>query len=166
MWKVQTVKFSLFMNNLRHFKFGILFVICLLFNSGCAFDISNHQVSSESWSKPQFCNKYLHGNIYSRTELYFGLSKPNGVVTEEEFQNFINTEVTPRFPNGLTLLSGKGQFKDSTGTITIEGSKLLILFYIFDTESNSRVEQIREAYKKTFQQESVMRADEQSCVSF
>ena len=154
------------MNNLRHFKFGILFVICLLFNSGCAFDISNHQIRSEIWSEPQSWNKYLHGNIYSRTELYFGLSKPNGVVTEEEFQNFINTEVTPRFPNGLTLLSGKGQFKDSTGTITIEGSKLLILFYIFDTESNSRVEQIREAYKNTFQQESVMRVDEQSCVSF
>ncbi len=166
MWKVQTVKFSLFMNILKQSTIGVFLFTGLFFNSGCAFDISNHQIRSEIWSEPGFCNQLLHGNIYSRTELYFGLSKPNGVVTEEEFQNFINTEVTPRFPNGLTLLSGKGQFKDSTGTITIEGSKLLILFYIFDTESNSRVEQIREAYKNTFQQESVMRVDEQSCVSF
>jgi hypothetical protein len=87
-------------------------------------------------------------------------------VTEEEFQHFVDTEVTPRFPDGLTLLTGTGQFKDSTGTIIQEGSKLLILLYPFNQKSNRAVEQIREAYKDTFQQESVLRVDEQSCVSF
>ena len=87
-------------------------------------------------------------------------------MTEEEFQHFVDTEVTPRFPDGLTLLTGTGQFKDSTGTIIQEGSKLLILLYPFNQKSNRAVEQIREAYKDTFQQESVLRVDEQSCVSF
>ncbi|MFH0352075.1 MAG: DUF3574 domain-containing protein [Chromatiales bacterium] len=54
----------------------------------------------------------------------------------------------------LTLLSGTGQFKDSTGTIIQEGSKLLILLYPFNKESNRAVEKIREEYKKDFQQES------------
>jgi hypothetical protein len=152
-------------NNLRQFIFGIYFVTGLFLNSGCAFG-PNQQIHSESWSKQEFCKHQLHGNIYARTELYFGLSKPNGVVTEDEFQNFINTEVTPRFPNGLTLLSGKGQFRDSAATLIKEGTKLLILLYAFNNESSIAVEQIREAYKKTFQQESVMRVDEQSCVSF
>jgi len=91
------------MNKLRHSKIGIIFVVGLFFNSGCAFESTNRYVSAGNWSEPGFCTQFLHGNIYSRTELYFGLSKSNGVVTEEEFQNFINTEVTPRFPNGLTL---------------------------------------------------------------
>jgi len=152
-------------NNLRQFITGVFFITGLFLNSGCAFD-PNQQIHSETWSEQEFCKHQLHGNIYARTELYFGLSKPNGVVTEEEFQNFINTEVTPRFPNGLTLLSGKGQFRETTGILTKEGTKLLILLYIFNYESSIAVEQIRETYKKTFQQESVMRVDEQSCVSF
>jgi Protein of unknown function (DUF3574) len=87
-------------------------------------------------------------------------------VTEEEFHRFIDTKVTPRFPEGLTLINAKGQFKDSTGTIVQEGSKLLILLYPFSKESNQAVEQIRADYKKDFQQESVLHVDEQSCVSF
>jgi hypothetical protein len=152
-------------NNFQRFITGIFFVIGLFLNSGCAFDANQH-IHSENWSEQEFCKHRLHGNIYVRTELYFGLSKPNGEVTEDEFQNFINTEVTPRFPNGLTLLSGKGQFKDSTGAIIKEGVRLLILLYTFSNESSGVVEQIRDAYKKTFQQESVMRVDEQCCVSF
>ncbi len=154
-----------FANNLRQFIIGIIFVTGLFLNSGCAFG-PNQQIHSATWSEQGFCKHPLQGNIYARTELYFGLSKPNGVVTEEEFQSFINNEVTPRFPNGLTLLSGKGQFRDSAGTLVIEGTKLLILLYTFNNESSIAVEQIREAYKNTFQQESVMRVDEQSCVSF
>jgi Protein of unknown function (DUF3574) len=116
---------------------------------------------------PGYAGKPEKGELFSRTELFFGLSRSNGPdVTEEEFQHFVDTEVTPRFPDGLTLLTGTGQFKDSTGTIIQEGSKLLILLYPFNQKSNRAVEQIREAYKDTFQQESVLRVDEQSCVSF
>jgi len=85
---------------------------------------------------------------------------------EPEFQNFIDTEVTPRFPDGLTVLSGIGQFRDSAGTIIQEGSKLLILLYPFNKKSNLAVEEIRTEYKEDFQQQSVLRVDEQSCVSF
>src|SRR6185503_16288331 len=44
------------------------------------------------------------GEVWNRTELYFGSSKPDGsVVTEAEYQLFVNNEVTPRFPDGLTV---------------------------------------------------------------
>jgi hypothetical protein len=113
-----------------------------------------------------FCRHSLNEDLLVRTELFFGLSRPGGVVTEEEFQTFLDTEVTSRFPDGLTLLSGKGQFKNSAGTIVQEGSKLLILIYPFSTQSNAAVEEIRTQYKASFQQESVLRTDERSCVSF
>jgi hypothetical protein len=106
---------------------------------------------------------------FARTELFFGLSKPGGgVVTEEEFKGFVDLYVTPRFPDGLTLLSGVGQFRDASGTTIVEGSKLLILLYPArgSGDANRAIEQIRSDYKTRFEQQSVLRADDLSCVSF
>lgn len=107
------------------------------------------------------------GSIFHRTELYFGRDKPGGEVSEEQFQHFLAVEVTKRFPDGLTLIDGLGQFLDSSGTIVKEKSKLLILFYpLSDRQADSRVEDIRTAYRGQFQQESVLRTDTLERVSF
>lgn len=155
------------MNQMRHIIVGISLAAGLALNNAWALDISAPQAHAGALSERSFCEKRLHGKPFSRTELFFGLSRSSGPdVTEEEFQNFIDTKVTPRFPDGLNLLSGTGQFKDSTGTIIQEGSKILILLYPFNKESNLAVEKVREEYKKAFQQESVLRVDDQSCLSF
>lgn len=106
--------------------------------------------------------------IWSRTELYFGSQKPDGsFVSDEEFSQFINNEVTNKFPDGLTLLTGYGQFKNSAGTIIREKSFVLILFYPAQTQdANKRIQEIRDAYKKAYFQESVLRADSYSIISF
>lgn len=113
------------------------------------------------------CKYTLGGELFMRTELVFGMSRSNGPdITEAEFRGFVDEFVTPRFPDGLTLLSGDGQFKDSTGATIKEKSKLLVLLYPFSKHSSRLVEAIRDDYKTMFQQESVLRIDEQSCVSF
>jgi hypothetical protein len=102
------------------------------------------------------------GTCFDRTELFFGSGKPDGsAVSEAEFQQSIDQEITPRFPDGLTLLTGLGQFRGSSGDIVRERSMLLILLYPPDTRraSSESIEMIREKYKSTFQQESVLRAD-------
>jgi hypothetical protein len=155
------------MNQMRFIFVGLFLTGCLELNSAAALDYSTQQASDKIANEYKFCKGKLKGDIFLRTELYFGLSRNSGPdVTEEEFQRFIDTKVTPRFPDGLTLINAKGQFKDSTGAIIQEGSKLLILLYPFNMESNQSVEQIRTDYKQDFQQESVLRVDEQSCVSF
>lgn len=119
------------------------------------------------WSERRICERLINGEIFARTELLFGLSRSNGPdITEEEFQGFIDLQVTPRFPEGLTLLSGNGQFQDSAGNIIQEGSKLLILLYPFSKDRSALVDEVRAEYKSAFQQESVLRVDEHSCVSF
>jgi hypothetical protein len=102
---------------------------------------------------------------FFRTELYFGSLKPDGTeVTEAEWATFLENVVTPAFPDGLTVLTGYGQFKNSSGTIIRERSTLLILLYPSDWQSrqssNAKIEQIRTAYKQQFQQESVLRVDD------
>jgi hypothetical protein len=108
---------------------------------------------------------------FLRTELYFGSNKPDGsVVTPDQFQAFLTAEITPRFPDGLTLLTGLGQFKGSSGVVERERSMVLILLYPIDTarSSGQKIEEIRALYNQKFQQESVLRADEPlpECVSF
>jgi hypothetical protein len=120
-----------------------------------------------AWSERRICEQLIKGEIFARTELLFGLSRSNGPdITEEEFQGFIDLQVTPRFPEGLTLLSGNGQFQDSAGNTVQEGSKLLILLYPFSRGRSALADEIRAEYKTAFQQQSVLRVDEHSCVSF
>ena len=119
------------------------------------------------FSEQQLCTRVLKSEFFARTELLFGLSRSGAPdITEQEFKQFIDTKVTPRFPDGLTVLSGDGQFKDASGAIVAEGSKLLVLLYPFSPQSSKLVEEIRRDYKELFQQESVLRVDDLSCVSF
>jgi hypothetical protein len=110
----------------------------------------------------------LFGELFAKTELFFGSAKPDGsMVTLEEFRLFLGQEVTPRFPDGLTLLVGLGHFREASGATVQERSMLLILLYPFrQSGSSDNIEQIREAYKIAFQQQSVLRVDSRACVSF
>jgi hypothetical protein len=107
------------------------------------------------------------GKLFHRTELYFGRNSPNGEITEEQFAHFLEVEVTKRFPDGLTVLDGLGQFLGSSGKVEKEKSKLLILLYpLNDRQADQKIEDIRDAYKGQFQQESVLRVDTFERVSF
>ncbi len=65
-------------------------------------------------------------------------------------------EVTPRFPDGLTILDANGQFLGSKGIIK-EKTKLLILIYSNREEDKQEIQEIIDEYKTKFQQESVLR---------
>jgi hypothetical protein len=139
---------------IRHRKVLIAWLlvsVLLLTNQNIAANYANIENSSIA-----FAEKFY------RTELYFGMDKPKGgEVTEEDWNKFLETEITPRFPNGLTVLEGYGQFKDSAGKIERENSRVLILLYAKKDRqtANRKIEEIRTAYKKQFEQESVLRID-------
>jgi hypothetical protein len=87
-------------------------------------------------------------------------------VSAEEFKQFLDVAVTPCFPDGLTLLTGKGQFRESDGRIVQETSFVLVLLYPQETrkESNVRIEALRTLYKDHFLQQSVLRVDDPRAV--
>jgi hypothetical protein len=107
---------------------------------------------------------------YARSELFFGKSIPGGgTVTDAAFAQFLDQEVTPRFPTGFTVIPSMGQYRETNGVIDHEASDILILFYPRDAASDAskKIDEIRATYNHTFHQESVLREDEQSsCVSF
>jgi len=98
----------------------------------------------------------IRTNIFVQDELYFGINKPAGQVSERDFQWFLQQEVTPRFPDGLTVLDANGQFLGSKGIIK-EKTKLLILIHSNREEDKQEIQEIIDEYKTKFQQESVQR---------
>jgi hypothetical protein len=104
---------------------------------------------------------------WERTELYMGLSRPDGsTIGEADFQGFVDSEVTPRFPDGLTLFAGAGQWRGGDGKIVKEDSRVLVLLHPDTPGVDRELEAIRGAYIERFAQESVLRVDGASCVSF
>ncbi len=106
-----------------------------------------------------------------RTELFFGSAKPDGTaVTDAEWRDFLNKEITERFPDGLTVLSGVGQWQEADDTIVQETSRIVIILYPgeYAHDSGLKIEEIRAAYETQYHQESVLRADDSRpvCTSF
>jgi hypothetical protein len=104
----------------------------------------------------------------NRLELIFGLDiKGGGRITEKDWYSFLETEVTPRFPDGLTTFDGYGQWKvPGDGRIARLKTKLLLIWYAPSEQAENAIQAVREAYKTKFNQISVMRIDGQDCVSF
>lgn len=105
--------------------------------------------------------------VMARLEMLFGTSRAQGApITDDEWTSFLDTEVTPRFPGGLTVLRGPGQWRDSDGHLAKEQSNILVIWHDATSSTEAHIEAIRSAYKERFDQESVMRVDSASCVSF
>ena len=89
--------------------------------------------------------------------LYFGLSTSQGPVTPAQWDDFLSREVTPRFPDGLTVWDAKGEWKDSKGVIGKEPSKVLLLVHPDNAAEDKAIQAIIDSYKEKFNQESVLR---------
>jgi hypothetical protein len=103
-----------------------------------------------------------------QTDLYFGRNIPGGgEVSESQFQAFVDSVITPKFPAGLTILDARGQFQDSTQTVIKEPSKVVSLIFEDTLTNESSVNQIITAYLQQFKQESVLVATNEAVkVSF
>ena len=99
-----------------------------------------------------------------RTTLYFGMSRPTGAVSELEWQLFLRDDVTPRFPEGLTVWDAQGQWKAKSG-IEQERSKVLLIVHPEGAAARSSVLALIDVYRKKFQQESVLWETARVCVA-
>jgi hypothetical protein len=98
--------------------------------------------------------------------LFFGTAKPTGVVTPEEWAEFLRDTVTPRFPQGLTVSQASGEWRGADGALVHESSYLLHLVHADDASSEKNVAKLVSVYKERFQQEAVLRVTVGVCVSF
>jgi hypothetical protein len=143
-----------------HHKRHILFVILLTLSFlSCTDSTGNVRGTVQPF----------YGQPYVQTILVFGLSKPGGgSVSEEEWTSFVDTYVTPEFKEGLTIVDSDGQWMMESGEVIKEDSRILILLYENESgaEVDDSIEQIKETYKKLFDQEALLRITSAAGVSF
>ena len=106
---------------------------------------------------------------YKRTaELLFGRNvggRPG--VSEAEFARFVTREITPRFPDGLTVIDARGQWRDrASNTIVREPSKVVLIALPGQAADDENLQAIIAAYKARFRQDSVGLIVRPACVSF
>ncbi len=71
----------------------------------------------------------LSGSPMVEARLFFGRNIGDRLgVTDKAWARFVNTDIAPRFPDGLTIQDAAGHWRDSaTGRLVREPSKILTL---------------------------------------
>jgi hypothetical protein len=126
---------------------------------GLAWCSSANAQSSECHAglKPQEVAQLLFGrNIGDRI-----------AVSETQWGRFVDREISPRFPEGLTVLDAKGAWRDTARkTIVHEPSKVVEIVLPGKPDDVEQLNQIAQAYKTRFRQQSVGIVVRGACVSF
>jgi hypothetical protein len=88
-------------------------------------------------------------------------------VSEGDFGRFVDREIMSRFPNGLTVFNVAGQWREQArDKIVREPSKVVQIVLPGQVDDIARLNEIVEAYKTRFKQQSVVMIVRPACVSF
>jgi hypothetical protein len=104
------------------------------------------------------------------TKLYFGLGPADHSeqgISEARWREFLDREVTPRFPDGLSVLDIYGQWQGKNQTTPERlRTKCLVIDYQDTQPNRDKIEAIRAAWKRLTGDQSVMRVTVPADVSF
>jgi len=99
--------------------------------------------------------------------LYFGQNiGMDRTVSPDDWKDFVATVVTPRFPKGLTIFQGDGQWRDPQGNLVHEHTYIIEVEHEPSAEVESAIAAIAAEYKKRFQQDAVLRITQQATMRF
>jgi len=90
----------------------------------------------------------LPAHAMNRLELLFGTSFQDATqIDDRPWQEFLDSEVTPRFPAGLTAYSASGQWQRPDSQIEKSPSRVLVIWDDAKADASARINAVREAYK-------------------
>jgi hypothetical protein len=96
------------------------------------------------------CSEHVH------ERLFFGLDGPEGAIEDREWEAFVASVVTPRFPGGLTILEATGQWQGRDKRVNRESSRVVEIIHAESRDAARRVTEIASEYKQRYRQESVL----------
>jgi len=99
-------------------------------------------------------------------ELLFGRgSNSVPTVSEAEFRRFLSREVSPRFPDGLTVVNAKGRWAPQASSTIGDRPKLVMIVLRGGSDDQVKLEAIRTAYQVQYHQESVLLPTGPDCIA-
>ena len=88
-------------------------------------------------------------------------------VTDAAWARFVDREITPRFPEGLSVVDAAGQWQDPVRKRVVREPSKVVTIVLRDSEKGqSEIDAIAQAYKRQFRQQSVGVIVRAACVSF
>lgn len=145
----------------KKLRWPVVFFLCFALYAGYAIGSATQQ---ENAAHPAAANGWVD------TRLYFGLGpadQPKEGVSGKAWRDFLDQEVTPRFPDGLSVLDVYGQWRDNKDAkIERLRSKLLVIDHIDTPENRAKIDAIRDAWKQRTGDTSVLRVTVPADVSF
>jgi len=100
--------------------------------------------------------------VWVKSELYFGVApwEAEGLglsAAEGSWRAFLDEEVTPRFPDGFTVLDGYGQWRERAGgEIYRSRSRVLVVVHPDTAAKRADIEALREAFRARTGAKSVL----------
>lgn len=97
--------------------------------------------------------------------LYFGTQRPGGVVSEAEWQAFVNDVVAVAFPDGFTSWDANGGWRGADGRSLREASHVLEIVRPVDAATEAAIARVMADYTRRFDQQAVLRVRVPACAS-
>jgi adenosylhomocysteine nucleosidase len=105
-------------------------------------------------------SKASQDSDFVKTEIYFGMESQGKLITEKQWQTFLDRYITPRFPDGFTVTNSYGQwFSTKTKKVVKEPSRVVVILHQKDGATEEAIIAITKAYQQQFKQEAVLRVD-------
>lgn len=116
------------------------------------------------WIRLILCCLLVYSYSSSRqveTRLYFGQFKlDGGMVSEKEWNAFVEQYVSRVFPEGSTIENATGNWYDTAQhKLVTEPSKVVIAIGKPSATQSQKIDSLRYWYKQIHQQQSVLRVD-------
>jgi len=106
--------------------------------------------------------------ISQRTDIFFGMNIPGGgEVSEDQWKQFNDSIVAPRFSQGYTEYAASGKWLDPDTKQTIsERTRVLTFIGIKNKVREAKLDSIVNYYMEKYQQQAVLRVDAKAKVKF
>ena len=127
-------------------------------------------IATTAGGNAQTADQSCHGDQQIRkvAELLFGRDVGHHLaVSNSDWMRFVARELTPRFPDGLTVGDVIGQWRDrQRGGIVREPSKRVEIVLPGRADDEAKLDAVVAAYKHAFHQQSVGIIVRSACVAF
>jgi hypothetical protein len=135
--------------------------------------IARYAPSLQSTPSPTLHGDAAHpaqGEGWVDTQLFMSLGPADDSskgISEASWRDFLDKEVTTRFPSGLSVMDIYGQYQGKRRTtVSRERSKMLVILHPQTAENAAKIEAIRSAWKQKKGDESVLKVSIPADVSF
>ena len=105
------------------------------------------------------------GQEHVRTaRLFLGRAGAGALVEATDLQRFIDQEVTPRFPDGVTVLDGGAQWTGTENLLAQQARKVVLIVLPGRGDVRGRVAAVRAAYRSRFKADPAVVLTPPACV--